>query len=130
MITTTEARLRQRLYETETEVGRRKHGSSLVVLKEHLPSGRVCLRLNVDGTVVGNVSRFISHSCDGGNLYPCLIRTAGSIIPKLGLFARKDVEEGEELSYNYGADSAKGGAYRLCFCGTAACQGMLPSEAT
>ncbi|MCO5610565.1 hypothetical protein L7F22_064804 [Adiantum nelumboides] len=101
---------------------------SLMVVREHLPSGSVCLRLNIDGTYVGNVARFVNHSCDGGNLQPCIVRLSGSPIPKLVFFARCDIDGGEELTFSYG--DVHGSETVPCFCKTAACKGFLPFEDT
>jgi hypothetical protein len=60
---------------------------ALIVIREHLPSGKACLRVNIDATRVGNVARFINHSCDGGNLHPVLVRGSGLLLPRLCFFA-------------------------------------------
>ncbi|CAK9322739.1 unnamed protein product [Citrullus colocynthis] len=66
LLTTGEARRRQKIYDARAKGGR--FASSLLVVREHLPSGNACLRMNIDATWIGNVARFINHSCDGGNL--------------------------------------------------------------
>jgi histone-lysine N-methyltransferase SETMAR len=95
-----------------------------------MPSGDACVRLNVDATRVGNVARFINHACDGGNLLPCLVRAAGSVIPRLVLFARRDIPNGEELRYSYGSCGGVAGKVLPCYCRTPACFGTLPSDIT
>ncbi|KAL3693396.1 hypothetical protein R1sor_007047 [Riccia sorocarpa] len=129
LVTSTEARERHREYDSLMKWGNWQ-GSALLVLREHLPSGRASVRVNIDATRVGNVARFINHSCDGGNLLPCIIRLAGCPIPKLGLFAERSIFDGEELTYSYGAGVTPGQDARPCFCGTSACLGTLPSEFT
>ncbi|RWW84444.1 hypothetical protein BHE74_00006949 [Ensete ventricosum] len=127
-LTTEEARRRQRTYD-ELACGGRLH-PALLVVREHLPSGKACLRVNVDATKVGNVARFVNHSCDGGNLSTVLVRNSGSLLPRLCFFAAKDVVDGEELSFSYGvADLTKQGLLP-CFCGSSCCVGRLPSEET
>lgn len=128
LLTTLEAQSRQRQYDKLRKIDK-SFVPSLLVLREHLPSGRVCLRLNIDATRVGNVARFVNHSCDGGNLQPCLARLMGCLIPKLVFFARKDIVEGEELTFSYGDEHDKSETYQ-CFCKTASCKGFLPFEET
>ena len=106
------------------------------VVREWLPSCEVCLRINVDATSRGNAAHFFSHSCDGGNLVIVLVRRRGSLIPLLAMFARRDIREGEELTFSYGQSppaslSANEGAFcrprRPCFCGASQCTGLLPA---
>ncbi|KAL2634197.1 hypothetical protein R1flu_005676 [Riccia fluitans] len=128
LVTNKEAQQRHRIYDSLKS--RNWQGSALLVLREYLPSGLASVRVNIDATRVGNVARFINHSCDGGNLLPCIIRPAGCPIPKLGLFAKRTISDGEELSYSYGPDGELGDDRKPCFCRTAACLGTLPSEST
>ncbi|KAH7445450.1 hypothetical protein KP509_01G009900 [Ceratopteris richardii] len=128
LLTTLEARRRQKQYD-ELRASNKNFVSSLIVMREHLPSGNVCLRLNIDATHVGNVARFVNHSCDGGNLQPCLVRLSGSMIPKLAFFASCDITEGDELTFSYGDECDVSKAHE-CFCKTASCKGFLPFEET
>lgn len=128
LVTTAEAQIRQASYD-RIRRGGQKFVSALLVVREHLPSGSACLRINIDATRVGNVARFMNHSCDGGNLQPCIVRLTGLFIPKLAFFASKDILDGEELTFSYG-DVDEGLQTQLCFCGTDACKGFLPSEET
>ncbi len=111
--------------------------SSMQVVREWLPSRNACLRINVDATRTSNVAHFFSHSCDGGNLLIVLVRLRGSPIPLLGMFARRDISAGEELTFCYGEDSpdslpmsGKGPVRtrRPCFCGSRQCTGVLPAS--
>ncbi|XVF30735.1 hypothetical protein REPUB_Repub16aG0084100 [Reevesia pubescens] len=98
LLTTKEARRRQQVYD---ELVLDCHFSSaLLVVREHLPSGKSCLRINIDATIVGNVARFINHSCDGGNLSTVLVRSSGALLPRLCFFASKDIKENEELTFS------------------------------
>uniref|UniRef100_A0ACD5W119 Uncharacterized protein n=1 Tax=Avena sativa TaxID=4498 RepID=A0ACD5W119_AVESA len=126
-LTTEETRRRQRLYDELASAG--KLSPALMVIREHLPSGRSCMRVNIDATKVGNVARFINHSCDGGNLQPVLVRSSGSLLPRLCLFAATDIVEGEELSFSYG-DARLQHKGLPCFCGSSCCPGVLPAEET
>lgn len=51
-----------------------------------------------DATVCGGRARYINHSCDP-NCYS-KIYTAGSV-RKIGIFAKRHVQRGEELFYDY-----------------------------
>ncbi|XP_056841930.1 histone-lysine N-methyltransferase SUVR3-like [Raphanus sativus] len=136
LLTTAEARRRQTIYDKLRSSTERSFSSALLVIREHLPSGRACLRLNIDATSIGNVARFINHSCDGGNLSTVLLRSAGALLPRLCFFAARDVVAGEELSFSYGdvrlaAPGKSAGDNELsCSCGSSCCFGTLPSENT
>ncbi|KAJ0982567.1 hypothetical protein J5N97_010822 [Dioscorea zingiberensis] len=127
-LTTEEARKRQRSYD-ELARSKMKFFPALVVVREHLPSGKACLRVNIDATKVGNVARFINHSCDGGNLIPVLVRNSGSMLPRLCFFAAIDLLQGQELTFSYGDVRVNIDGFP-CFCGTDVCSGVLPSEET
>ncbi|KAL5999339.1 hypothetical protein ACLOJK_040799 [Asimina triloba] len=126
LVTSEEARRRQREYD---ELASQQHQFShaLLVVREHLPSGKACLRINIDATRVGNVARFINHSCDGGNLSTVLVRNTGALLPRLCFFAARDIAQGEELSFSYG-DTRMRSKGLHCFCGSSCCFGTLPSE--
>ncbi|XP_072928573.1 histone-lysine N-methyltransferase SETMAR isoform X1 [Hemitrygon akajei] len=108
----------------------------IIAVREHLSSGEV-LQMFVDPTHTGNVGRFLNHSCDP-NLYMVPVRV-DSIIPRLALFAARDIVAEEELSYDYSGrfnnllkeDSDKessGGptlALKPCYCGAQTCTGYL-----
>lgn len=126
-LTTEEARRRHKVYDELVSGG--KLCPALIVIREHLPSGKACLRVNIDATRVGNVARFINHSCDGGNLHPVLVRSSGLLLPRLCFFAARDIVEGEELTFSYG-DARVRPKGLPCFCGSSGCSGVLPSEET
>ena len=75
----------------------------------------------IDPTLYGNVARFINHSCDPN----CITRkwTVGKET-SIGIFARKDIEEDEELTFDYQFDAYKT-PFTKCYCGTANCKGYL-----
>lgn len=127
LLTTKEARRRQQLYD---ELALGGHFSpALLVVREHLPSGKACLRFNFDATKKGNVARFINHSCDGGNLSTALVRSSGTLIPRLCFYASKDINKDEELTFSYGGIRLQSKGLQ-CFCGSSTCFGTLPSEDT
>ncbi|KAI8587219.1 SET domain and mariner transposase fusion protein [Geranomyces variabilis] len=130
---------------------RRKLGLSnyILRLREHsIQNGRV-YRTTIDPTHRGSVARFINHSCE-----PCLemftVRV-DQFVPSAALFAKRDIEVGEELTFDYGggvaaADAeeesasdalvqeagsvhADDDAARIpCACGAASCRGYLPYD--
>ncbi|KAJ0403260.1 hypothetical protein P43SY_007564 [Pythium insidiosum] len=57
-------------------------------------------RTNVDATRVGCFTRLINHSCEP-SLRMDAVRV-DSFVPRLVLFTRRAVEEGEELTFDYG----------------------------
>ncbi|KAH0454287.1 hypothetical protein IEQ34_016211 [Dendrobium chrysotoxum] len=126
-VTTEEARRRLQTYDELAFTN--KLSPALLVVREHLPSGKACLRVNIDATKIGNVARFINHSCDGGNLTVVLVRNSGSFLPRLCFFAAVDISEGEELTFSYGDTHLRPNGLP-CFCGKEACMGVLPSEET
>ena len=75
----------------------------------------------IDPTTYGNVARFINHSCEPN----CETRkwTVGKEI-SVGIFARRDIEEDEELTFDYQFDTFKT-PFTKCYCGTKKCKGYL-----
>uniref|UniRef100_A0A914GVN7 Uncharacterized protein n=1 Tax=Globodera rostochiensis TaxID=31243 RepID=A0A914GVN7_GLORO len=89
-----------------------------------------CRSTFIDARHKGNISRFINHSCEP-NLALQVVRL-GRQCPSLAMFASRDIQPGEELSYSYGflagADAALSG--KACLCGASTCMGRLPSAST
>ncbi|KVI00025.1 histone-lysine N-methyltransferase SUVR3 [Cynara cardunculus var. scolymus] len=127
LLTTKEARRRQLIYDKLASTG--KHTSALLVVREHLPSGNACMRINIDATRIGNVARFINHSCDGGNLLTVLVRSSGALLPRVCFLASRDISIDEELTFSYG-DTGLNPNGSQCFCGSSCCSGIMPSEHT
>ncbi|RDX87408.1 Histone-lysine N-methyltransferase SUVR3, partial [Mucuna pruriens] len=127
LLTTKEAQRRHQYYDELAKQGR--FSSALLVVREHLPSGKACLRLNIDATRIGNVARFANHSCGGGNLSTKLVRSSGALFPRLCFFASKDIQEDEELTFSYGEIRKRPNGLP-CFCNSSSCFGTLPSEDT
>lgn len=69
----------------------------LIAVKEHVSGGETCTY--IDPRCIGNVGRFINHSCDP-NLFMVLVRVNHQV-PRLALFARKDIHPGDELTFDY-----------------------------
>lgn len=114
------------------EVARTENGSTFSAV-----------RTIVDATACGNFTRLLNHSCE-----PNLVLTAvrvDSLIPRLVLFAERDIESGEELTFDYAGDSTGPITAELppsspsesqdavharvaCLCGSVRCRGYLPSD--
>ncbi|EDO49808.1 predicted protein, partial [Nematostella vectensis] len=108
----------------------------IITVKEHISGGKI-LRTHVDPRIYGNAGRFINHSCDP-NLVMVPVRV-DSLIPKLALFASKDIFPNEELSFDYSggrcglpsSSCADDPALCLpCYCNSSNCTGFLPYEAS
>nr|XP_014101489.1 probable histone-lysine N-methyltransferase set-23 [Bactrocera oleae] len=80
----------------------------------------------IDPTKRGNIGRYINHSCDPN----CDVRSVriDCPIPKIAIFAKRDINAGEELCFHYnGGDefmlTTQG---RICLCQSGNCTGYLP----
>lgn len=87
----------------------------------------------VDPTVLGNVGRYLNHSC-GPNLSVHPVRSSRRV-PHLALFARRDIRAGEELTFSYGDAGGAGGpeenkSSKKCLCGAEGCKGFLPASSS
>lgn len=81
------------------------HQESVKREAEYLKQGRIwCFRLNnrwvIDGSVGGNLARFINHSCTPN----CYAQIVDGVI---WIRASKTIEAGEELTYDYQTDGEK-----------------------
>ncbi len=76
-----------------------------------------------DATLLGNVARYINASCSP-NCYTQII-TAGES-KRIVIYAKKDIQRGEELCYDYKFSLEYDPAKRiLCHCGSADCRGFM-----
>lgn len=75
----------------------------------------------IDPTKHGNMARFINHSCDP-NCETRKWHVRGELC--IGIFTKKDIEEDEELTFNYDFDLCKT-RYQKCLCGASNCRGYL-----
>ncbi|KAL0458624.1 UNVERIFIED_CONTAM: Histone-lysine N-methyltransferase SUVR3 [Sesamum latifolium] len=60
LLSTKEARQRQQTYEKNASMGYLT--PARLVVKEHLPFGKTCMKINIDATRIGNIARFINNS--------------------------------------------------------------------
>ena len=75
----------------------------------------------IDPTFKGNLARFINHSCEP-NCETQKWHVLGEVC--VGIFTLKDVNEGEELTFNYGFDIMKT-TFQKCLCKAKNCKGYL-----
>ena len=75
----------------------------------------------IDPTYKGNLARFINHSCDP-NCETQKWHVLGEVC--VGIFTLRDVNEGEELTFNYGFDILKT-TFQKCLCKAKNCKGYL-----
>ncbi|XP_048511712.1 histone-lysine N-methyltransferase SUV39H2 isoform X1 [Athalia rosae] len=62
----------------------------------------------VDAASYGNISHFINHSCDPNlAVYAVWINCLDPNLPKLALFATKDIHKGEEITFDYMCQSLR-----------------------
>ena len=105
-----------------------KDSCYIMLLKEHAGDLKTFITC-IDATLKGNTSRFINHSCQP-NLMLLPVRV-NSIIPHLCLFSQRDIEIGEELTYDYsGGNDLVVAEKKLtpCLCGSVNCRGFLPLQ--
>lgn len=95
----------------------------------------------VDPRLRGNIGRYLNHSCQP-NCEILSVRV-DCPIPKIAIFAKRDIDAGEELCFHYGDGSAGGGVHpgksdanamqvnklkqTPCLCGADNCQMFLPN---
>ncbi|PSN49279.1 Histone-lysine N-methyltransferase SETMAR [Blattella germanica] len=106
----------------------------IFVLNEYLSENRV-IKTCVDPSVIGNIGRYINHSCQPNSLI-VPVRT-NFPIPKLCIFALKVIKTDEEITFDYGGGNVSssteiesGDRRKPCFCGTPVCKQFLPFDET
>jgi serine/threonine protein kinase len=109
-------------------VGRAVRASYLTKLFQRYKQERRLYIMALDGNIYldarkkGSVARYINHSCEPN----CVVeRWKVRGIIRAGIFALKDIAEGEELSFDYQWERKKGRAPTKCYCGSATCRGTL-----
>jgi hypothetical protein len=75
---------------------------------------------DLDGSVAWNSARFINHSCAPN----CEAEIIGG---RIWILAQRDIQPGEELTFNYGFDLEDYKNYP-CHCGAANCVGFIVAE--
>jgi len=95
---------------TSTESARRLAAGNAYIL-------HVNYRYAIDGETLENTARVINHSCDPN----CEVEKTNDT---LWIVAIRDIQEREELTYNYGYD-ARNYANNPCNCGAENCCGYI-----
>lgn len=78
--------------------------------------------LVIDSYTKGNISRYINHSCSPN----CIIEkwmVEGR--PRIAIFAMKNIQQGEELTYDYNFSQFDHCEFLVCKCESANCGGYL-----
>ncbi|XP_014598389.1 PREDICTED: histone-lysine N-methyltransferase ash1 [Polistes canadensis] len=83
----------------------------------HLDGGLV-----IDGHRMGGNGRFVNHSCE-----PNCEMQKWSVhgLPRMALFASRDIEPDEELTYDYNFALFNPSEGQQCKCGSSACRGVI-----
>ncbi|XP_072308940.1 histone-lysine N-methyltransferase SETMAR [Eucyclogobius newberryi] len=123
-----------------------KDSNYIIAVREHAGAGNVTETF-IDPAEIGNVGRFLNHSCLP-SLFMVPVRVH-SVVPRLALFAGRDIEAKEELTFDYSgtyrgfciqqgicsiprnpieASGTGGPQQKVCHCGTTNCRGFLPLD--
>ncbi|KAG5339887.1 hypothetical protein C0989_003105 [Termitomyces sp. Mn162] len=75
----------------------------------------------IDATKSGGIGRFANHSCNPN----CFVArwTIGQHV-RMGIFAKRDIQKHEELTFNYNVDRY-GHQAQTCYCGEPNCVGFI-----
>jgi histone-lysine N-methyltransferase SETMAR len=99
----------------------------ILALREYYSSNENIKETFIDARNYGNIGRFINHSCEP-NLLVIPVRI-DNIIPCAALFAIKDIQIDEELSYNYNRKCDESILSKnICYCASSKCKGFLPGN--
>lgn len=84
----------------------------------------------VDAALFGNISHFINHSCNPNlAVYAIWVDCLDPNLPRLGLFAIRDIAENEELTFDYlclpNGKENLGTGFTHCKCGEHNCRKFL-----
>ncbi|XP_011495370.1 PREDICTED: histone-lysine N-methyltransferase SETMAR [Ceratosolen solmsi marchali] len=101
------------------------HMNYVLVVSEFIGEKRIMTC--IDPSKFGNIGRYSNHSCQpNAMLVPVRVDI---IVPRLCLFAIKDIAFMEEITFNYAGDvctSNQNFSETPCLCGSLACIGYLP----
>nr|XP_057912286.1 histone-lysine N-methyltransferase SETMAR [Doryrhamphus excisus] len=123
---------------------RHEENNYIIAVREHAGTGSVTETF-VDPTSVGNVGRFLNHSCTP-NLFMVPVRVH-SVVPRLALFAGRDIDAQEELTFDYSGgyrnqsdgqmnvaqtdaavQASRTVQRKVCHCGASNCKRFLPLD--
>ena len=101
------------------------HGKGIRATRA-IPSGtrimeyEINQRYDLDGSMEWNTARLINHSCEPN----C---QSEKVRGRIWITARRDIAEGEELSFDYGFDVENWQQHR-CLCGSPKCVGYIVAK--
>ncbi|CBY22833.1 unnamed protein product [Oikopleura dioica] len=76
----------------------------------------------IDAGPRGNIARFINHSCDPNcGIDPWIVQGD----TRIGIFSKRDIQEGEELTFNYQLQQSSDEGKTKCLCGSKNCAGFI-----
>ncbi|CCH42258.1 Histone-lysine N-methyltransferase [Wickerhamomyces ciferrii] len=76
----------------------------------------------IDAGQKGSVARFANHSCDpNAEMQKWYVNGE----PRIGLFAKRSIEAGEEITYDYNFEWFENGEPQKCYCGSKNCHGFI-----
>jgi len=84
---------------------------------------RIDESIHVDATMAGNIARFMNHSCEPNCDSKIIEVGKGPLDKHIVIYARRDLQVGEELQYDY--QFALGGQKIACHCGAPNCWGRM-----
>ncbi|CAA2991987.1 histone-lysine N-methyltransferase ASHH2-like [Olea europaea subsp. europaea] len=79
----------------------------------------------IDACAKGNLGRFINHSCNP-NCRTEKWMVNGEVC--VGLFALRDIKQGEEVTFDYNYVRVFGAAVKKCVCGSTNCRGYIGGD--
>ncbi|KAH8347096.1 hypothetical protein KR059_005169 [Drosophila kikkawai] len=98
----------------------------VLVLNEYTSDAKQQVTI-VDPSRRGNIGRYLNHNC-GPNCQIAAVRI-DCPIPKIGIFAARDIKAQEELCFHYGGEgqyvNTKNG--KTCLCAAPNCTGYMPN---
>ncbi|XP_029287905.1 histone-lysine N-methyltransferase SETMAR [Cottoperca gobio] len=98
---------------------RSEENNYIIAVREHAGTGSITETF-VDPAVVGNIGRFLNHSCQP-NLLMQPVRVH-SVVPRLALFAGRNIDAQEELTFDYSGGYSNQPPVELCTQSDAATQ--------
>lgn len=82
----------------------------------------------IDPSLKGNIGRYINHSCEAN--CDIVSTRVDSIIPKIAIFANRDIPPFTEITFNYGSDGHESSIdekKKKCNCNSYNCKLYLPN---
>ncbi|KAH8306130.1 hypothetical protein KR018_002152, partial [Drosophila ironensis] len=123
LLTANEAKKR---LETNEQLGLMNY---VLVLNEYASAAKKQVTI-VDPSRRGNIGRYLNHSCEP-NCQIAAVRV-DCPIPKIGIFAARDIAAQEELCFHYGGEGQQLKNLnhgRTCLCAAPNCTGFMPNTA-